>query len=317
MLAREDDAPVQIVETHASWVFLTPAHAWKIKKSRFDAERLHAAASNELEINHALAPSVYLGCLPFYRSAEAFTLAAQAQAHAAGWILKMRRLPIESALAWQLTKRPGPDAQALRRVAQAVAGFHRHTARVALSPAAYRQSFLRTLREDFRILRKRRYRLARAPLLRLQDGLLREWRRLTPLLLLRAHDSCLIEGHGDLRAEHVYLEAPVLMIDRLDLSARLRTLDPWDEAAFLALDCRRLGGNRVARQLLADYAEQGQAKPPPSLLHFYQAVRACTRARLAITHLDEARYRGQRKWRMQTRRWLSMAEQCLENRTRS
>jgi aminoglycoside phosphotransferase family enzyme len=169
---------------------------------------------------------------------------------------------------------------------------------------------VQTLRHEFRTLRKRRYRLADKALQRLHQRLLRQWRRLSPLLLVRAQDGCLIEGHGDLRAEHVYLLSAVLMIDRLVLSQRLRTLDPWDEAGFLALDCQRLGRPKVARQLLAAYDAQRVPKLHPSLVHFYQAMRACTRARLAIVHLDEARYRGQRKWRSQARLWLNLAQQC-------
>ena len=45
-----------------------------------------------------------------------------------------------------------------------------------------------------------------------------------------------VEGHGDLRAEHVYLGPPVAVIDCLEFSRELRLLDPAEEIALLALE---------------------------------------------------------------------------------
>ena len=48
----------------------------------------------------------------------------------------------------------------------------------------------------------------------------------------------IIDGHGDLRPEHIWLGDPVRIIDCLEFNKRLRTVDPFDEIAYL------LGGNR-------------------------------------------------------------------------
>ena len=58
----------------------------------------------------------------------------------------------------------------------------------------------------------------------------------------------IVDGHGDLRPEHICLGDPVRIIDCLEFNARLRMVDPFDEIAFLCLECQRLGvalGGRI------------------------------------------------------------------------
>ena len=58
--------PVETIETHASIVFLSGRHAWKLKRAvRYDyldfstAERRRAMCEAELRINRRTAPSLY------------------------------------------------------------------------------------------------------------------------------------------------------------------------------------------------------------------------------------------------------------------
>ena len=54
-------------------------------------------------------------------------------------------------------------------------------------------------------------------------------------------DRRIVDGHGDLRPEHIWLDDPIEIIDCLEFNARLRAVDPFDEIAFLSLKCERLG----------------------------------------------------------------------------
>lgn len=74
--------------------------------------------------------------------------------------------------------------------------------------------------------------------------------------LLAALSACLdarvvvgriVEGHGDLRPEHIYLGEPSAIIDCLEFSAELRWLDAADEVGFLALECERAGRSTGSR----------------------------------------------------------------------
>ncbi|NDC10761.1 MAG: hypothetical protein EBZ75_15765 [Oxalobacteraceae bacterium] len=117
----------------------------------------------------------------------------------------------------------------------------------------------------------------------------------------------MVEGHGDLRAEHVFTQPFVGAIDCLEFSAALRQLDCADEIGFLALDCERLAGEATARILLQHYQRFMKDYPPPALLHFYQSLRAAVRARLAILRLSEQNHRPSQTWVDRAKGWLQLA----------
>jgi aminoglycoside phosphotransferase family enzyme len=127
------------------------------------------------------------------------------------------------------------------------------------------------------------------------------------LFATRVAQGRIIEGHGDLRPEHVYLGAQTLVIDCLEFDERLRWLDPFDEAAFLGMECERLGAAWIGPHLVACLSLRLQDTPPPRLLRFYRCYRACLRASLSIEHLRDPRPRTPDKWPRQTREYLAFA----------
>ena len=67
----------------------------------------------------------------------------------------------------------------------------------------------------------------------------------------------------------------------------------------------------LGRVLLQSWREASGDAVPDALLHFYQSCRACSRARLAIRHLRESRYRGSPVWRRRAMGYLALAERHL------
>src|SRR5690606_12162822 len=94
-----------------------------------------------------------------------------------------------------------------------------------------------------------------------------------------------VDGHGDLRPEHVCLIPLRAVIDCLEFSAELRHVDPFDELAFLGLECAVAGAAWVARRLVDGVGAALHDRPPDSLVHLYSANRAVLRAQLAVAHL--------------------------------
>ena len=56
-----------------------------------------------------------------------------------------------------------------------------------------------------------------------------------------------VDGHGDLRPEHIYVDGRPIVIDCLEFSEELRTVDIADELSFLAMECERLGDGGLER----------------------------------------------------------------------
>jgi aminoglycoside phosphotransferase family enzyme len=121
----------------------------------------------------------------------------------------------------------------------------------------------------------------------------------------------IVEGHGDLRPEHVCLEARPRIIDCLDFSRELRLVDPAEELGFLALECERLGAPAMRAEIFDAYAAVTGDRPQAGLVDFYQAVHACVRALLAVRHLDDPMPRRPAHWAPLARDYLRLAAERL------
>lgn len=307
---------VEPVETHMSWVFLTDAYAYKLKKPvHYDRQDFRSVAVRrfycleELRLNRRLAADVYLEVVPLAACSDG-RLRVGGVGAAVDWLVKMRRLP-SGAMLDALLARGAATPQQLQAVAQRLAVFHREQPAVPLDAAGYRSLLLRHIEEYERELCEPTGDLPRARIAALcaqQRMLLGGF---AACLDARVAAGRIVEGHGDLRPEHVYLGEPPAIIDCLEFSAELRWLDAADEVGFLALECERARAAQLGRVLLQSWREASGDTAPEALFHFYQSCRACSRARLAVRHLREARYRGSPVWRRRALRYLALADRHL------
>src|SRR5208283_5753171 len=83
--------------------------------------------------------------------------------------------------------------------------------------------------------------------------------------------------------------------------------DPFDELAFLSLECERLGNAWAGRYIRRRIAAALQDGPCEELFAFYRCYRATLRARLAIAHLLEPDPRTPEKWAPLARTYLKLA----------
>lgn len=309
-------AQVSAIETHFSWVFLAGERAYKMKKpvrhgllDFSTLERRRHFCREELRLNRRLAPHVYLGLVPLAAD-EHGVLRLEGPGEVVEWLVAMRRLPPQHLLDERLRRGEASDAD-MRRIAWQIAGFHRQQDCERLDPEGYRRRLWQRVGEAEQLLRRPEWHLPAARL-DVIAGALRAWLAShVALVEARALAGCVIEAHGDLRPEHVWLGEPMAVIDALEFSRLLRQQDAADEIAFLALEIERAGAPALAELLLRHHAEASGDSAPRALLHFYQALRACERAGLAIAHLAEARYLGEPQWRQRARRYLALAAHHL------
>lgn len=309
-------AAVQATETHMSWVFLTQAHAYKLKKPvRYDHQDFRSLAARrfycleELRLNRRLAPDVYLDVVPLC-AATGGALRIGAAGAVVEWLVRMRRLPAEAMLDTLLARRAATPVH-MRAVAARLAAFHRAQAPAPLEAAGYRALLVRHIDDDEQELCASLWAL---PAERL-SGLFGRQRALlaaqSGALDARIAAGRVVEGHGDLRPEHVYLGEPLAIIDCLEFSRELRTVDAADEIGYLAMECEMARAPGLAADLVQAWRECSGDAIPDALLHLYQSCRACARARLSIRHLRESRYRGSPRWRRRALRYLALGERHL------
>jgi aminoglycoside phosphotransferase family enzyme len=309
--------PVTAIETHMSWVFLTGEHVFKLKKpTRSDGLDCSTLAARrffcieELRLNRRLAPQVYLDVVALRQGPDG-ALRIAPEGAVADWLVMMRRLPATLMLDQLLAQRQARPEQ-LAPVAALLAGFYRGLAPALTDAAQYRARLACEVDRSEARLCDPELGLDPQPTRALHARLRACLHECDGLLAARVRAGRVVEGHGDLRPEHVWLGSPPAIIDCLEFSLALRTLDSADELGFLALECERLGAPELGAALLAQHRELSGDAPPPALVDLYQAMRACVRAGIALWHLKEARYQGSPVWRARATSYLSLAAARLQ-----
>jgi aminoglycoside phosphotransferase family enzyme len=348
---------VTTVQTRRSWVFLCGDRVLKLKKPVRERvldfstpERREQACREEVRLNARLAPGVYLGVVALRRDRAGWRLdprpdrrdsqgapvdradmrtpqsapVPRVDVQAAltppvDWLVWMRRLPASRMLDRLIADGAvgPPEARAL---ADRLTPFWRGAAKVPLDAGGYQRGLRAEIAASLALLRQRRWALPGGT-----TRLRRLARALTarqPLLRQRAEAGRIVDGHGDLRPEHVYLpprdgsghpdaDANVQVIDALEFNPRLRAVDPLDELAYFALECRRLGAPRFGLRVAVRCMQALGDRKAGAVLRLYTAQRALLRARLAVAHLLDTPVRDPERWRPMAVWYLAAAESAL------
>jgi aminoglycoside phosphotransferase family enzyme/predicted kinase len=288
----ERPARVARVETHISWVFLTDRFAYKLKKCVvYDfldfstAERRERACRREVELNRRTAPQVYLGVLPITRSRRG-NLALAGSGEPVDWVVKMHRLPADRSLD-ALIRSGRLCAGDVQELAARLSDLYQQWPPLVVNTSAYRERLVEQVLANRRELLDPAHGLPSTAVRRAQAGQQRLLATFPALLEVRAADGRVVEGHGDLRPEHVYFNPSPCLIDCIEFNDQLRQVDVLDELSFLAMECDALGMPWIGRQILGQYCQASGDCPPASLHWFYKSYRACVRAKVLALRADQ------------------------------
>jgi uncharacterized protein len=309
------EGKVEIVETHMSWVFMTEARVYKLKKSQVrkwsDLRRQEGRYQNcveEVRLNRRLGGNTYLGIERLSLTGEGSLMLGEGGV-AVDWLVVMRRLP-EAAFLEQQIKRGCVDYAAVKEAAAILSRFYLEQAPVELESEQYWNRIDTTVRNDLAALSH--YELPGEQLQTVLECQLDFLARRPSLLERRALSGMILEAHGDLRPEHVCLNHPPVIIDCLEFSRDLRIQDRVDELAYLGMECERLGEFRVGEVVFDEYTGMTGDRPSVALVAFYKCMRACARAKLCVWHLNDVAPAQRDRWIEKARGYLSMAERYAE-----
>jgi aminoglycoside phosphotransferase family enzyme/predicted kinase len=295
----ERTSRVEQIATHISWIFLTDHFAYKLKKPvRYDfldfstVEKRRVACMRELQLNRRLAPEIYLHVVPITKNKQGvLALGPREGAEPIDWVVQMRRLPSDQSLEHLICshrlRKPQVD-QLSRMLAQ----FYRQLPPVTINVEAYRRRLEQHIDGNHReLIAWAGQHDQQSTVRRLRAAQLRLLRVAPELLDNRVRDGRIIDGHGDLRPEHIYFHPQPLVIDCIEFNDEFRQLDVLDELAFLAIECTHLDAPWVGGQIVDYYHEVSRDNFSWALLDFYKVYRCCVRAKVAILRakqVDEA-----------------------------
>lgn len=318
--ARSVRGELEVIETHMSWVYLLGDEVFKLKKpvrhAYLDFTRLDAREAycrEEVRLNARPAPGIYLGLMALQHIDGQPSLVDGPEllrpADAVDWLVHMKRLPRARMLDQAMAERAvlAGDVDALVRV---LVDFYRKAERIPVSPLDHVDRLQRELMLSRELLLDARWTIpdAAQTIRQLQTALEQHQAELGR----RALAGRVVDGHGDLRPEHVCLLRPPLVIDRIEFSASLRQVDPFDELAFLAMECRMAGSGWIGERLIEGCGRALGDRPPRSVLQLYTAHRALVRARLSLAHLLDPLPRTPERWEPQARRYVAQARLALD-----
>lgn len=303
-----------VIETHLSWVILAGNRAFKLKKAlRYPwldyaslAARRHQCRE-EVRLNRRLAPAVYLG-VTTVTATDGGHLVLDGGGPALAHLVCMQRLREADCLEHRLGA-GDVTAAGVDTLADTLSGFY--AARTPLTPDPRR--WLATITEqveaDAAALCAPAYGLDRRRIRRVAHEVRALVGDRAGEISGRLISGRVVEGHGDLRAEHVYFTPEPTVIDCLEFDRALRIIDPADELAFLALECHRLGVDWIGPRLLQRYAKVTGDTPGERLVSAYTGRRALLWAKLAVWHLDRDPARDREKWLERANAYLALARE--------
>jgi aminoglycoside phosphotransferase family enzyme len=298
-LLRADNYPdrpsqVQAIETHLAWIFLTDRFAYKLKKpARYPYLDFSTLASREfycreeVRLNRRLAKDVYLGVVPLTRRANG-SLALDGRGEIVDWLVWMRRLPQEWMLDRLLADRR-VETSHFKKLALRLTDFYRNCPLQEISGREYHRRYLEAVQLNWREFLRLRFALPEVDGQALCAAQLEFLERRADWFAARSAEGRIVEGHGDLRPQHICFEAPwPKIIDCLEFNRELRLVDSADEAAYLALECQYLGHAEAGRNFLRIFTYLAKDTLPPGLEAFYLAYRATLRGRLLLARVHES-----------------------------
>jgi aminoglycoside phosphotransferase family enzyme/predicted kinase len=196
------------------------------------------------------------------------------------WVVEMRRLPAARMLE-QLIREGRVEPRAVDKLAARLAEFYASARRVALPRGELSARTVRHVRENRRELLQARHGLDRQLVERVSNRQLQLLAFRRDLFEERVASGRVVDGHGDLRPEHVCLEDEPVVFDCLEFNDELREVDVADDLGFFAMECERLGASWIAARVTSAYRDASGDPLPEELQAFYRAYRATVRAKVA------------------------------------
>ena len=296
------DEPVEMIQTHISTVFLTASYVFKFKRPlnmgftdyRTLRQRRHYCRE-ELRLNRRLANGVYLNVVPLWVTGETYSFEEGKQI--VDYAVVMRRLGREQMMDFRVTRGLFTSAE-LDTVAKKLARFHSSGRAVAAraktrkgppKPGASIELLARNWEENFQQVEPyTNITIAEQDFEALERSVYGFMMRNRRIFEQRETDGFIVDGHGDLRCEHIFLGEKIKIIDCIEFNERFRIGDTASDLSFLLMDLAALGHPELSGQLLSRYVNYSGDTTLSALVPFYACYRAFVRGKVLSMKLSDS-----------------------------
>ena len=277
----EPVANVEMLQTHASWLFITDNHVYKIKKpvnfglidfSSIDRRRFYC--NEEVKYNRRLCPDMYEGVAELRQTSSGFGFCGTGQI--IDYAVKMKRLPTDRMLN-RLIKDNTVSVSGIRSVARVIADFHR-SAPTSPIIAGYGsiEQILNAWNENLEQINSSKN--LNFPMAEYEN--IKKWvtsfaDRNAALFEKRITNGFIRECNGNIHLKNICLtNGSIYIFNCIEFSSRLRYCDTASDIAFLLMDLDFHGRRDLSEEALASYHESSGDEDIVALIDFYKIYRA-------------------------------------------
>jgi len=286
--------PIQLIQTHCSYVLLTGDYAYKLKKpvdfgflNYSTLEKRQHFCQEELRLNSIAAPEIYLEVLPITRDGDQYQL--EGTGEVVEYALKMRQFPQETLFS-SMFERGELQQQHIVELGQVVAQYHAQAAtndyissfgEVSQVRAAFDENYQQT--EKYVGIAQTQQQFDET-----KDYTDNFFRERTELFQNRVMNNFIRECHGDLHLRNICLwQDKVMLFDCIEFNEPFRFVDVMYDVAFAIMDLEARNGKELANIFLNTYIEQTGDYEGLQVLPLYLSRQAYVRAKVTSFLLDD------------------------------
>lgn len=286
--------PVEVLQTHISFVLLTGDYVYKVKKpvnlGFVDYSTLGKRqyfCERELLMNQRGAPGLYLEVVPVTRAGDGFGLGGEGEP--VEYALKMRQFPQDGLLV-NMLERGALAEKHLEELGRVVANFHAEApvsewilsfGAVSQIRKAVEQNYAQSKKyiggpqtgEQFEATKRH------------TDNFFAQRQA---LLLSRIENQRIRECHGDLHLRNIALWGEkILLFDCIEFTEEFRFVDVMYDVGFTVMDLQGRGRGDLANAFLNTYIEHTGDWEGLQVLPLYLTRQAYVRAKVTSMLLDD------------------------------
>lgn len=283
--------PERIAETHISYVFLKGDEVYKVKKSvdfgflDFSSKKKRKAMCIlEKELNERFCKGIYLDVLKIVRKEKSFDLVKyDSSLLTIDYCVKMKRIADDAFLSTKVAKGLVNASDAVR-IGENIAKLFKNIKTdpyAAEANGSYdivkfncEENFAQTEGYKGNLIDPAQFDFIKKQTMRfLAEN--------EALFTSRLKEGYVVDGHGDLRLEHIYMDGDDFgLIDCIEFNQRFRFNDVISEIGFLSMEVDQMGRTDFSDGLLEGFFKVYDDEDSKKLLNFYRCYRAYVRAKV-------------------------------------
>lgn len=293
-----DVESVEVLQTHISFVALTGAYAYKVKKpvdfgflDFSTLEKRKYYCEEELRLNRRLCPEIYLDVVSITRDGKELRLGGPGEV--VEYAVKMKEFPQKNIMT-NLLQKGKIREDIIDEICGILVDFYRRSDRsseidvfgsLSLVKKNIDENFEQTTAVIDRTISKKIY-----------DEIMRMtalfFQQKKHVFEQRVHQGHIGDCHGDLHSGNIVIGEKVCIFDCIEFNKRFRYCDVASDIGFLAMDLDYLNFPYLSSFLIERYIERSKDADVLEVLNFYKSYRAYVRGKvigfqLNDPHIDE------------------------------